>query len=301
MRFHLNKIDWKRSSEDRRLKFNIGLAVVLIIFFAFFIDIIFSIYKFKGYIEERPKEKKVQKEEVKKEKPKKALILKKLFAKVKIAIILDDAGGKIPDYKKIFSIGEKITISVLPCLSTSADVAKDAKKAGLEVMLHMPMEPENGSLVRHNSGMILCSASDEAIKRTTLNDMGWVSAAKGFNNHEGSKATKDERVMKAVFEAIKSKNIYFIDSRTSSNSLAFRTAKEMHVRSADNDIFLDGGTNEADIESKFRQLISIGKTRGKAIGIGHATRPSTINVLKRLMPEYAKSGVQFVYASEIAK
>lgn len=291
MRFRLDKIDWKALSEDKRLKFNIGLAVALIIFFAFFIDIIFSINRFKYYIEEKPREKKTVKERIK--------APKKIVAKV--AIILDDAGGTIPDYDNICSIRQPLTVSVLPHLLTSGSVAGKLNEAGFEIMLHLPMEPENGAFVRRDGGMVLCSSSDEETRKTVLNDFDSVKLAAGFNNHLGSKATKDEKVMKAVLGSVRGKGFYFIDSRTSGSSLACRIARSFHIPSAENNVFLDGGTKEADIESKFKYLISVAKLRGQAIGIGHATRQTTINVLKRLMPLYAGNGIKFVYASEMVK
>lgn len=298
MRFRLDKVDWKALSENRRLKFDVGLAVVLILFFAFFIDIIYSICRFKYYKEERPREKAAISQPVKKQP---AVIRTTRKAAAVVAIILDDAGGSIPDYAGIRSIKEPLTVSILPHLPGSLSIARQLKDAGIEIMLHMPMEADNGSYTKRDGGMIITSASDDEIKKEVLDDFSSVKWAVGFNNHMGSKATKDERVMRDVFESVKHKGVFFIDSRTSGSSIAMRIAKSIGMRSAENNVFLDGGTSEADIEGRFRQLISMARWRGSAIGIGHATRRSMISVLKRLMPEYAKDGIKFVYASELAK
>lgn len=107
--------------------------------------------------------------------------------------------------------------------------------------------------------------------------------------------------MKAILETIKPKHLFFIDSKTSSTSIAHKTAESMHIPSAENNIFLDSTTDEAGITSRIRQLVAIARSRGSAIGIGHATRISTIDTLKKLMPEYAKEGIKFVPASELVK
>lgn len=301
MRFRFDKLDWKSLRENKKLKLDIGLAVVIILFFVFFIDIVFTICKYRTVIEERPvKETVIKKPEVStKKKEKKTRAPGRIEARV--AIILDDAGGKVPDYKRIYSIKEPLTLSVIPDLPTSGNVAKMSADAGFEVILHLPMESYNEIYTRRDSGMVICSDSEDDITRTVKGDFSSVKWAVGFNNHMGSKATSDERVMKTVFNSIKGNGVYFIDSRTSDRSVACKVAKNMGLLCAENDVFLDGEPSKSYIEGKFRQLISIARRKGSAIGIGHATRPETVSTLKELMPEYSESGIKFVYASELVK
>ncbi len=327
MRIRFDKLDWKSLQENRRLKFNIGLAVVLIVFFVFFIDIIFSICRYKSFKEEIPKKTEIvkkaavgEKPEKKPEKPEKPrppapVPAKKpaaIFPEIappsaKIAIILDDAGGGIPDYAGIYSIKERLTIAVIPDLGTSAKVAGEIAKKGMEVILHLPMESLNGSYTRKSSGMVTVSESDDQIKKTFQDDLASVKWAVGFNNHMGSKATADERVMKDVFDMTRSlparqgKKLYFIDSRTTTRSVALKVARSCGVPSGENNMFLDSLTGESYVEGKFRELVALARQKGSAIGIGHATRPATIAALKKLMPEYEKRGIRFVFASELVK
>jgi hypothetical protein len=218
-----------------------------------------------------------------------------------VAIILDDAGGDIPDYSAICSIKEPLTISVLPDMPGSERTAKAMSDAGLEVMLHLPMESVNGSYRRSGGGMVNTSASDQEIKKIVLEDLTSVKWVAGVNNHMGSKATSDERVMKDVLSVLKGTGLYFIDSRTSEKSVAFRSARGMHIRTAENNVFLDGETEPAYVADSLKRLIAMAKKKGNAVGIGHATRPATIAALKEFMPEYEKDGVEFVYASELVK
>jgi hypothetical protein len=163
------------------------------------------------------------------------------------------------------------------------------------------MESVNGSYRKSGGGMVSCSASDQEIRKTVLDDLSSVKCAVGVNNHMGSKATADERVMKDVFNTLKGRGLYFIDSRTSDKSIAFKLAKSFRIHSAENNMFLDSETSQAYVEASFRRLILAAKQRGSAIGIGHATRPATISALKKLMPEYERDGVKFVFASELAR
>jgi uncharacterized protein len=344
----LRKIDWKNLREDKKLKFNIGLAVVMIVSLILLIDVVYSIHNFKFVAEklppstslriepskpsailkvkpanppvglkrsaEKPPEHKQEpfdklraKEAQKKKEPVKVSMKLKLpfFHRHekpgKVAIILDDAGGNLPDYKEIYSIKLPLTISIIPNLPDSRKVAVDAKAAGLEVMLHVPMESENSSLTWKNFGMIKTVSSSDEIKKVMLEGLDNVKLASGFNNHMGSKATSDEKTMREVFSSLQNKDLYFVDSKTSAGSVAAKVSRSFGIRTGENDMFLDGAANEAEISKRLMALISIARRKGAAIGIGHATRPATIAVLKREMPVYAKEGIQFVHASELVK
>jgi hypothetical protein len=308
--FRFNKIDWKGLSENKQLKLNIGLAVVLIIFFAFFVDMIFSVSKFRHYAERPVKEEKIVHaytlreaswQAGRKAKPVKEKRVAPKRTGARVAVILDDAGGNIADHNGLYSIKEPLTVSVLPCLPTSGKTAKALVDAGFEVILHLPMESLNGNYRRSGGGMVSCSNADYEIRKTVLDDFSSVKWAVGFNNHMGSKATADERVMTDVFNSVKGRDLYFIDSRTSGKSVALKTAREFSIPSAENNIFLDSEAAQPFIESKFRSLIAMARQKGSAIGIGHVTRPATIAALKKLMPEYRKEGIEFVYASELVK
>lgn len=292
------KLNLKQLFKSKKFRLNIGITV-FIVFLLVFLGTLVTEKKEKPEVaielEKVP--------EVKVVAPKKLGIWRvpRYKPKPKVAIILDDAGGTLPDYSAIFSIEQPITISIIPYLPWSQKIAKDAAYNGFEVMLHMPMEPEDGKYVTNNGRMILSSMPDGAIESMVLDSLKNVKWAVGINNHMGSRATQSRRVMNALMGAIKDKSIYFIDSKTSKRSVAFQVAQRNKVLSACNNIFLDSGTDRASIEAKLKSLVRRAKVHGEAIGIGHATRKQTLEVLKELMPKYDSSGIQFVYVSELVK
>jgi len=219
--------------------------------------------------------------------------------RARIAIILDDAGGNYVNYADVYSIKGKFSISILPGLPYSARVMREAEAHGKEAMLHLPMEPFDSSYNRNNGMMVLTSMTSEEIGRVVMNCLNYVPDVRGINNHMGSRATSDRRVMELVLSEIEGKNLFFVDSRTSPTSVAFDVARAKGVASAKNDIFLDAVEGERAIEEKFALLVQIARGRGYAIAIGHITRPATISVLKRLMPKYEEEGIEFVGASSL--
>ena len=61
----------------------------------------------------------------------------------------------------------------------------------------------------------------------------------GLNNHEGSLITADTYAMKAVMEVCKSRGMFFLDSRTNSQSVCKSVASEYGVKLYERNIFLD--------------------------------------------------------------
>jgi hypothetical protein len=112
-----------------------------------------------------------------------------------------------------------------------------------------------------------------------------VPHAKGVNNHMGSKFTEDERAISALLDVLKREGIFFVDSHTSANSLAYKIAKKKGIKSGFSDLFLDNEEGEEAIERNLYRLLRIAKRRGWAIGIAHPHNPCTIPVLLRTLPK----------------
>jgi len=297
--FKISSFKEIRSWTRAKKKFNFYLGIVLL--FCVFIFLGYAVV-YKAYDLRQKKEITHKKEIIVKEEKgeEKKLLPKKIF-KGKVAIILDDAGEDLPELDRLLAIKSPITVSILPFLPTSGKVALKVKEASKEVMLHLPMEPENGKYVRADGAMILEAMDDISIRRIVEESLKSVPYARGVNNHMGSKATQSRRVMENVLLILKDRELFFIDSRTSRNSIAHEAARELGVPSSENYIFLDVDTSPEVIEKKLEELVFRADRTGHAIGIGHVTRSSTIDVLKKKMPEYEEKGVEFVFASELVK
>jgi polysaccharide deacetylase 2 family uncharacterized protein YibQ len=111
---------------------------------------------------------------------------------------------------------------------------------------------------------------------------------KGVNNHMGSKFTENTELMELVLEKIKSKGLFFVDSRTSETTVGFKIAKKLGIKTAERDIFLDEGSQRSDyIRSQIEKLINVSKEKGYAIGICHPY-PDTVKVLSEVIPDIQK-------------
>jgi hypothetical protein len=217
--------------------------------------------------------------------------------RARVAIIFDDAGGSVTDLEAIIALQRPVVVSVLPGLRYSKAVTERAHAAGLEVFLHLPLEPEDASL-NLGPGGIRSEMPAEEIAATVRADLLDVPGAVGVNNHMGSKGTTDERVMRAVLGVIQERRLIFVDSMTSRRSIAGRLAREMDIPTGIRAVFLDNDDDPVAIRAQLVRLIALAKQRGAVIAIGHAQR-QTAKVLLGMLEEFEGQGVELVPISTV--
>lgn len=215
--------------------------------------------------------------------------------RLSVAVIFDDAGYNLRAAREVLALPRPVTISVLPDLPFSTPIAEEAARRGVEVILHLPVEPDNPAL-DPGPGRITVDMSDEAIARTVESDFATVPGASGANNHMGSRGTADPRVMRAVLGVVKTRALFFVDSLTSSRSVAAETARAMGVPTAVRAVFLDNQDNDEYVRGQFHALIRAAQVHGQAIAIGHVGKV-TARVLDEMLPEFDEAGIRFVPVS----
>ncbi len=215
----------------------------------------------------------------------------------KIAIIIDDVGYDPDIIEKFLGLDAALTFSVLPQNPFQRSIAKAAQAKGVDLMLHLPMEPNEYPLINPGPGALLTSMSpDELIYQLKLN-LDAVPLIKGVNNHMGSKMTAVSTQMYQIFSILKKRNLFFIDSRTTVDTLCMPSARLFKVPFAQRDVFIDH-IQEADfIRKQLHRLLHIAETRGEAIGIAHP-HELTYNMLLEILPELKQRSI-LVPASQL--
>lgn len=228
-----------------------------------------------------------------------AISVAKGVRKPRVAIVLDDFGYNMSNFALLSEIREPITLSILPELRYSSEVAKKAKAKGYEVILHLPLESERSD-VEEEADTIRTGMSVSAVHARLAHELRTVPGASGVSNHMGSKSTSERDTMSAVFTYLKKNDLFFLDSMTSPNSVCREVASETGIRYARRDIFLDNSNNLSDIEAQIETMRRMAKRRGLAIAVGH-DRKNTIIALRRMIPELRKDGIEVVPLSEVVK
>ena len=201
------------------------------------------------------------------------------FSYPKIGIIIDDLGYDISLANALLELDLALTFSVLPFTPNTRSIARKAWNDGRETMLHLPMEPMNYPAINPGDGVLLISMDREMILDTLNRDLSQIPFVAGVNNHMGSRFTKNRKKMVTVLAELKKKGLYYIDSRTSSDTVAFDVAKKMALRTASRDIFLDNHLSENALKIQMERLLSVARHKGSAIGIGHPHK-KTLDLLK---------------------
>ncbi len=214
----------------------------------------------------------------------------------RLAIIIDDCGQWPVTERAFVALPFPVTLSVLPHVRFGSAIARDASAAGQGVMLHLPMQTISGEYP--GPGTITTTMSDAAIRNEVASDLAELPQARGVNNHEGSLATQDARVMGDIADVLAADRRYFIDSRTSSASVGESVAHERGVLTASRSVFLDNVDSQPAVEARLLEAISDARATGSAIAIGHP-RPATLAAVRAVAPRAAADGVELTLASAL--
>jgi uncharacterized protein len=215
----------------------------------------------------------------------------------KLALIVDDCGQWVDIERGYIALSVPLTLSVLPHVHAGAQIAQEAHDAGKGVMLHLPMETLSG--MYPGPGEVKTSMTDAEIAAQVQDDLAQVPLAQGVNNHEGSKASADPRVMRDVMQVLSQHGgLFFIDSRTNAASVGAQEASAAGVPNASRDVFLDNRENVAYTEGQLRQAAAIALRTGSAIAIGHP-RATTLEAVRAMIPQLQAQGITFVLVGSL--
>ncbi len=214
----------------------------------------------------------------------------------KLALIIDDCGQWPATERGFIALPVTLTLSVLPDVRFNHTIEREAVDGNKGVMLHLPMETLSG--LNPGPGKITTEMGDSAIAAQVEHDLEDVGLARGVNNHEGSRATADRRVMNDLMTVLAHRDRFFIDSRTNRASVAEAIASERGVATAGRDVFLDNRADVAYTEGQLRLAVQIAQRDGSAIAIGHP-RPTTLQAVRAMIPELQADGIRFVLAADL--
>jgi polysaccharide deacetylase 2 family uncharacterized protein YibQ len=210
-----------------------------------------------------------------------------------VAVIIDDLGHNRQAARPFIEMPYPVALSFLPGRPFSEELAAEAMRSGKTMLLHLPMEPIHFPEMNPGPGAVLLSQNREEIHRIMEEDLASLPGIVGINNHMGSRATADRKTMDAVLEFVQREGLFFIDSRTTTETVGLARAREMGIPSVERDIFLDNVAEPSAIDAKIEELLDLAGERGWALGIGHA-HPLTAEALTRLAERAGERGITWV-------
>lgn len=217
-----------------------------------------------------------------------------MFAR--IAIIMDDIGYNRKAGQYAIALPGNITFAVIPFTPFGRALAEQAYFSDKEVMLHLPMESENGN--RLDIGGITSLQSKYEVKARVKNALNELPFVAGFNNHMGSLLTTDQKAMQWIMEEVTGTPLYFLDSVTHADSIASQVAQQFDIPNLRRDVFIDATPTTKNIETQFNRLIKIAHQNGYAVGIAHP-HPATLKYLAKNLPQLNQHKIELVSASDL--
>jgi uncharacterized protein len=221
-----------------------------------------------------------------------------------VAVVIDDVGYDERALETLARWDAPFAVAVIPSAPFASRAVTLAREKGWDLLLHLPMEPESGPSEAEAIGV---RDDDDAIRGRVLAALAKTPGAIGINNHQGSKATADARVVRAVLGVVKERGLFFLDSRTTNASITGAEAAAMRVPFLARDVFLDdvaaetsakGGVPEA-LDAAWERALALAAKKGQAILIGHPRKETLAFLSEKLGLLGGKEGPRAVRVSEL--
>ena len=215
-----------------------------------------------------------------------------------MAIIIDDLGHRFEDGLRAVQLPGPVTCSVLPKTPFGRKLAIRANELGKQVMLHLPLEAEFGEELE--AGGVSLDTSQQEMQQIVFDDLDWLPFVEGVNNHRGSLLTRHPGHMRWLMGILASRDLFFVDSRTTPHTVAMQLAREQAVSATERDIFLDHELNEDAIRQALAQAIDMALQNGSVVVIAHP-HPLTMEILEEVIPALPLQGIRLSSVPEVIR
>ena len=214
-----------------------------------------------------------------------------------VSIIIDDLGYQYKAGLRALRLNEDITYAFLPRAPYTRQLAQRAYRLQKEIMLHLPMESDGENKL--GPGALTQCMTEIEFKNRVRTDLAAVPHVSGFNNHMGSYLTKNPRLMGWLMQVMMFRDdLYFVDSRTTIETVAQQEAERRGIAVTRRDIFLDYERGATVVADQLEQLLLHARRYGSAVAIGHPY-PETLAALEAWLPGLQQHGIQLVPVSKL--
>lgn len=227
------------------------------------------------------------------------------FGKPKAAIIVDGLGTAYNQgLEQIFALRQyPFTLAIMPDLDMTKEHALQAEEAGFEVLIHLPMEPEQGISSWLGPEAIKHTMSKEEVRQNLDRALEQIPNAVGMNNHMGSLITQKREYMLPIMEFLRDQDMFYLDSRTNAQTVGRDAAREVGVTYAERTHFLDNNYDYNSIKQEILQMAEYARKNGSAIGICHVGSQglNTAKALADTLPLLEEEGIEIVFVSDLIR
>jgi polysaccharide deacetylase 2 family uncharacterized protein YibQ len=211
--------------------------------------------------------------------------------------VIDDAGNNLRELEPFLRFPGPLTIAVLPGLPNSAEAARRIRAAGKEVFLHQPMEAIGGQ--NPGPGAVYTGMSREEVRGVVERNLAELGPVAGINNHQGSKITGNAEIVETLLTLCREQGIFFLDSRTSADTVVPVVAKRMGIMIGERDVFIDNIQERGSMIRYVEDGLQKAEQKGAAVMIGHTWSSELAAVLESLYPGLIAQGYSLSTVSRL--
>ncbi|HNX68538.1 MAG TPA: divergent polysaccharide deacetylase family protein [Candidatus Omnitrophota bacterium] len=220
------------------------------------------------------------------------------IGKPKIVFVIDDIGYDNKCETQLKRLGSKVTYAILPLLPYSRYFGEMSRSTDAEVILHLPLDSGQNKIP--GRGLIVSEMPEADILDILQRDLDSVPHHIGVNNHMGSRGTTDPKVMTVILKELKRRRLFFLDSYTTTASVAPEICRSLGLPFLKRGVFLDNDDNFRAIKVQIARLESVARKQGNAIAIGHY-RKKTLELLAREIPRLEEEGFEIISLKDLLK
>ena len=217
----------------------------------------------------------------------------------RLAVVVSGLGLSADATDRAINLPKEVTLSFTPYgPQLETDVAT-ARQAGHEVLLDLPMEPISYPADDPGPHTLLTSLnpSDNIARLDWL--LGRFKAYVGVINHMGSRFTASPDSLRPILHALKDRGLMFVDSRSTSKSVAAGLARQMQLPTAVNDRFIDHEPTRGAIDQSLAAAEGKARARGVTLVVARPF-PVTLERMAEWLPMLESRGIEIVPITAIA-
>ncbi|MCE9507581.1 MAG: divergent polysaccharide deacetylase family protein [Alphaproteobacteria bacterium] len=217
-----------------------------------------------------------------------------------IAIVIDDMGvDQKRSERAVRNLKPQVTLSYLAYAPRIRAQVASAKKQGHEIFLHLPWEPDSAH-ADPGPHHLSVDMPKEQLQQNLLANLGGFDGYVGVNNHMGSKFSRYRAGLETVMAELKKRGVFFLDSRTTPDSIAEKVALEYDIPATRREVFLDHVEKPEFVAAALREVESVALQKGSAVAIGHP-KDMTLDALEAWLPTLEAKGFQLAPVTTVIK
>ncbi|MEM9621861.1 MAG: divergent polysaccharide deacetylase family protein [Pseudomonadota bacterium] len=216
-----------------------------------------------------------------------------------LAIVIDDVGYSLERGQRVVNLPGQLTLAVLPFAPHTDQLVRQAVRAGKDVIVHQPMEPQAATREEEERGTLKLAMQAEEFNSVLDEALAAVPYRSGLSNHTGSLLTQHREPMARLMSQLSWRGLYFLDSRTTAATVALDMARQMGVPAVRRDVFLDHHRDRRAIHQAFEQALRVARYQGHAVLVGHPY-PMSLDYLEQRLTDLP-ADIRLVSAGYLAK